>query len=296
MESVVRDLSNVINDLRIKITDLECKVDDQNKIIYNQIDVISKLKIAIEGRSQLPPRPISTQPAQLPKNASNPSLSSCDNVRPPAALQRPVRQARLKSKCTTVAAAAKNATAATQISANGAENCEPTASEMSKTEVTRSEISNTLASTANETTLSPSSCVATKPDLSHEREPDEWQIIRRRVKNKTPRRIVSGSGDNNTEIQAAERMKYIQAWSFRPETTADNVTKHLNNIVKCDKYFIEKRQIKSDNHAAFVIGFPECFYEQICTPSAWPPGVKVSDWFLRRPRRACDGREQGAEH
>ncbi|XP_073954845.1 uncharacterized protein [Choristoneura fumiferana] len=60
--------------------------------------------------------------------------------------------------------------------------------------------------------------------------------------------------------------------------------KHLQKIEESNDYIIEKREIKTDKHAAFVIGFPESMYERLTSPTSWPPGIRFSDWFLARPR------------
>lgn len=110
-----------------------------------------------------------------------------------------------------------------------------------------------------------------------------WQLVGKK-RPLTKRRVLTGSGKNDDELQTAERVMYMQAWSFKPETTVESVRNYINKIAVCDRYFVEKRDIKTDQHAAFVIGFPESLYDTLCTPNSWPQGVKLSDWFRRSPR------------
>ncbi|KOB72730.1 PHD-finger [Operophtera brumata] len=120
----------------------------------------------------------------------------------------------------------------------------------------------------------------------------QWQVVGRNNsrKKKITRPVTVGTGIINKELQAAERMKFIQAWSFRPDTTTSQVLSFLNNIVGSTKYTVEQRNIRSETHAAFVIGMPEGVYEKVTTPAAWPAKVCFADWFPARPRQ-----QRGAE-
>lgn len=110
-------------------------------------------------------------------------------------------------------------------------------------------------------------------------------LIKTAQKIQRRRPIVIGSGDKDDKIKIAERTKYLQAWSFDPETTEESVKSYLARKACVDKVTVQKRTIKSEKHAAFVIGVPESLYDTFNDGNAWPPGVRVSQWFLARARR-----------
>lgn len=90
----------------------------------------------------------------------------------------------------------------------------------------------------------------------------------------------------------------MQAWSFQPDTTSEMVYKFLKKIAPCDHLSVEKRDIRTNTHACFVIGIPESLFNDFQSPSVWPPGVKFTNWFQARPRGHArgDGGAGGAKH
>lgn len=122
----------------------------------------------------------------------------------------------------------------------------------------------------------------------------QWQVVSRTNKKKTPRPVTVGTAISSSDLQAAERFKYIQAWSFRPETTTTQVLSFLNSIVGSTKYSVEKRSIRSETHAAFVIGMPEGVYDAVTRPTAWPAKVCFTDWFPARPRQQRGAQRAGS--
>lgn len=257
VESAVRELHNLVDNLTKKICDLECKVIDQNSIIATQTAAISNLKLTIEGSSQY----LKTNVTPAPAAAAPPTHS---------ALQRPVRQVRLN------AIAEKAAQAAVKQRASIGASTTP--------DVSRP-VQKIKASVATKpaiyTTIDPT--VEILDSTKHDQVSDnDWKKVVHKRSQK--RKIVSGSGKTDDELQTVEQLRYIQAWSFKPETTVQNVVNYINKLEHCTEYFVEKRTIKTDRFSSFVIGFPERLYEKLSSPSSWPPLVKVSDWFLVRPR------------
>ncbi|KAJ2940121.1 hypothetical protein O0L34_g14159 [Tuta absoluta] len=115
----------------------------------------------------------------------------------------------------------------------------------------------------------------------------EWTVHTTKRARKPRKSVIVGSGSINDEIQTVEKLKYIQAWSFKPDTTTGNITKFLHTVAPSSEYFVEKRDIQTKKHACFIIGMPESLYATINSPAVWPQGVKISDWFfLTRPRAA----------
>ncbi|KOB52556.1 Uncharacterized protein OBRU01_25978 [Operophtera brumata] len=277
LETAVRDLQKVVGELVNKIGLLESKIDDQSVIIKKQEQSMISLRIAVEGK----PDPVQVKP-------------SVADVQAPPALQRPVRQARLNAAAKLVsghAAAAKKIAAGLQ--------CAPLRLTTPKTpETSRIETKPTPpqniqgneegskpARTTEPTDASDQGKVDTA--LIHNvagKDPDQWHVVSRQRRKNPQRPITVGIGKENDDLQAVERMKYIQAWSFRPDTTTEKVMDFLNAIKQSD-YTVEKRQIKSERHASFLIGVPESTYDEVTSPTAWPPRVCFVPWFPARPRR-----------
>lgn len=258
-ETAVRDLQKCVADLTKRICDLECKLMEQNAIITTQSESIIKLKLTVEGTSK-------TQLTKLDTQVVANTIQA-----------RPIRQVRLN------AAAAKTAKVS---------------------EKKRTSVNSSLSASQSDITQLPvqqdAQIVATKPTsaetcgnltidkpvekyIKNDDDNDEWKkVVHKRTKKN--RKIVTGIGNQNDDLQPVDRLRYLQAWSLKPETTEENVLKYINTIKICDQYTVQKRTIKTDKHASFVIGFPESLYKTFSSPSSWPPGVKLSDWFLVRPR------------
>ncbi|KOB69448.1 putative tick transposon, partial [Operophtera brumata] len=78
----------------------------------------------------------------------------------------------------------------------------------------------------------------------------DWRFVSTRNQRKQ-RKIIEGAGADNSDLKTVEKLQFIQAWSFRPETTAENISKHLNKIHTSNDYTVQKREIKTTRHAAF---------------------------------------------
>ncbi|KAJ8708770.1 hypothetical protein PYW08_010152 [Mythimna loreyi] len=273
LETCVRDMQKLLSFLAEKVTALECKIDDQSAIIAKQTGLIAELISTSEGK---PPNCVSTS-AQAQQ-----------------AVQRPLRQARLNKISNTATRSSKAAGQGTVVSKslsaskvnNMSNEDAPKTPEPNRVDVNNltnsgSPINNgSVAMKPKVITEAGSNQVVDKPSVNKENE-DQWKIVNRR---RRARRVVTGTGKTDDELLTVERTRYIQAWSFRPETTEQSVLNYLNKIQQCEEYYVEKSDIKSDKHAVFVIGFPESLYERFSSPTAWPPRVKVSDWFRVRPR------------
>ncbi|KAJ2937268.1 hypothetical protein O0L34_g19373 [Tuta absoluta] len=120
----------------------------------------------------------------------------------------------------------------------------------------------------------------------------QWKTVQgQRKQKRKPNRVVTvGEGQEDEVLKTVDKLKYIQTWSFHPNTSEENLKQYINKIHRSDDYVVEKRRINTDRHAAFIIGVPEKLYERFNSPAAWPQGVRFSDWFFRRHRA-----EWGAE-
>ncbi|KAJ2941653.1 hypothetical protein O0L34_g16591 [Tuta absoluta] len=121
---------------------------------------------------------------------------------------------------------------------------------------------------------------------------DSWTEVNNKRKRRPGRTVLHGAGNADVDLQTVEKLRHIQAWSFKPETTTENILTFLNKITQCNDYTVLKRDIGSARHACFVIGMPESLYALINTPSVWPPGVRLSDWFLQRSRAAREQQDR----
>ncbi|KAJ2937448.1 hypothetical protein O0L34_g19356 [Tuta absoluta] len=113
--------------------------------------------------------------------------------------------------------------------------------------------------------------------------PEGWQIQQTRKRKSKPKVMIGTSGDDGT-IKSVERLMFLSAWSFKPDTTEERITAHINSVSKSSDYTVTKRKIKTDRHAAFIIGMPESVYSLINSPTSWPQGIRFSEWFRVRPR------------
>lgn len=273
-EVLVRELYKLISDLADKVVSLEGKISEQNALIANHIGATNLQKTQVEG-----------------KQASSTRTPSAASAQAQPALQRPIRQARLTASANI--AAGSSAAAAKKLSTGKDKVRQSTSGSVSpKCDRAKKDVPKSTATTDDATI--PSSRATMTPvstmDNVDANDQGEWLEVSRKRRPTKQRRILTGSGTTFDDgLQPAERLKFIQAWSFRPETTAENVRKHINNIAVCEKYVVEKRDIKTSLHAAFVIGFPETLYDRLCTPNAWPPGIKISDWFRLAPRHSERG-------
>lgn len=287
LDIAVRELQKAVTTLSDKVTSLESKISDQMTIISTQTQVINHLKSAVEGRHE------------TKQQLSGPT-TPCD--KPPAAeiaLQRPVRQARLRA--TAALTTTSNYAGATKKPASIAEKpqASPTNEQPTTPEVTRQEPKAT-SNVSNVTVLTSAYCRATKLATStipngRKNEPaalgsqSEWKTVSHK---RTPKRrtVIAGIGKIDAELQTVEKLKYIQVWSFRPETTTKDILKYLNKIIPNDEYEVEKRQIQCDRFSSFVIGMPESLHERVSAPTSWPQGVRISEWFLTKPRQQWRGK------
>lgn len=139
----------------------------------------------------------------------------------------------------------------------------------------------------NDTPKSPTvdvcSLSISEPAKKDDEEDGKWQKPRQKKKKPKPE-VMIGMGDKDNNLQSADRFTYIQAWNFQPDTTTDQILSFLNKVHKSNAYSVEKRELKTNRHAAFVIGFPESASERLKSPTSWPHGIRFSDWFRVRPR------------
>lgn len=273
LESTILNLVKVVTNLGDKVSSMDSRIVEQNSIIQKQAKEISLLRSEIAGTSTKVP---STRKSSDPTNGAS--------AAPPASeTKRPIRQTR-----TNAAKTAAVKTKHTTSTAEAAKTPEVSRSSYNPTQTTSNVKPNDGESPLQgEVPLSATQCgLSAKPDKDN----SEWQVMKRKRHAYKQRPIFTGSGKCNNALQTVEQLKYMQAWSFKPDTTEQSIMTHINKIEKCEEYFVEKRNIQTNRHAAFVIGVPLSLYEQIYSPTVWPPGVRLSEWTYFR----VSPRERGA--
>lgn len=269
-EPTLSDVLKVITELALKVTAIEALLVNHSAISVTQADaIITTIKEAIAGKSLV----LTPQANDAGNPRETATSHSAQNV-------RPLRQARMRQANDADEAANRKKPKAADKTKIGGRVC-------------RTETANTPAS---DTSLPPPAAATAKPratkptgsssikTLDTDSE-GQWQVVassrgRRSHNKKQTKAVTVGSGTEDVGFQVAEITKYIQAWQFKAVTTVDQIKNHLNKIVAAD-YFVEKRQLKTDRHASFIIGMPESIYSRIATPTVWPQGIRYVDWFFQ---------------
>lgn len=280
LQAVVCELQKSLETLVNKVSELESRIGEQNNVITKQSQLISQLIPPLTDVTTTP-----TTRKSIPKAVAPVQK----------ALQRPIRQVRLNTalpKSSEKTAAKKGysaALASVPIAIATPKTAEPNrpTDDCEPTEVGATKDAGLGRATLGEVSLTPSNTKSTetqKDPKATDKNDGEWQQVHSK-RNKKCRAVFVGTGNRDNELQTVQRMKYIQAWQFKPETTESMVTNFLNRISKSDEYLVQKRDIGPSRHASFVIGMPELLFDAFESPSVWPQGVRFSDWFLARPRR-----------
>lgn len=270
LESIIRDLQKTILGLGKKIDSLEEKIEEQSKII-----------------STLP-----TPNKQCEKCSSSApdQVTAAVTKQPAAALQRSERAER-RNRLT---ALEKTSSATPRKSSATSDELETPTQDVNKIPENVNLPTKITTIPLNSGTKSPAKEMKAKsvPNAAKESQPrtiiqqnqrkSEWEVVGPKRRKKQPV-VVVGTGNSDHELRAVERIRYIQAWYFEPNTTTEKIELFLNKIVKAN-FTVERRKIRTDRHAAFMISMPCSVYEQVTTPDVWPPGVRFAEWFPGRPR------------
>ncbi|KAG7297631.1 hypothetical protein JYU34_018343 [Plutella xylostella] len=286
VESVIRELQKTLESLVIKVSALELKIGEQSAIIASQSSLISRIG---------PPSPaVATPTRETTTPKVTPQPAPARNAQ--AALQRPVRQARLAA----TAAISGGKSAATTV---GVKQVQPRASlgerSAAATAAAVAEVRTSNGRTSSAVATKGESVPLSKIENTHgDSKESEWTIV---GKSKRPRNarshntVIEGVGKQNYGIKTVKKLKYIQAWMFAPTTTTDLIIDFLKKVIPSltthEEFHVEKRVINTDRHSSFIIGIREDKFDELKTPTLWPPGVKYSDWFLARPRHQRGHRE-----
>ncbi|KAG7303095.1 hypothetical protein JYU34_013124 [Plutella xylostella] len=269
VESVIRELQKTLESLVIKVSALELKIGEQSAIIASQSSLISRIS---------PPSPaVATPTRETTTPKVTPQPAPARNAQ--AALQRPVRQARLAA----TAAISGGKSAATTV---GVKQVQPRAS-LGERSAAAAAVAEARTSSAVATKGESVPLITTIEHTHGDSKESEWTIV---GKSKRPRNarshniVIEGVGKQTYGIKTVKKLKYIQAWMFAPTTTTDLIIDFLKKVIPSltthEEFHVEKRVIDTDRHSSFIIGIREDKFDELKTPTLWPPGVKYSDWFL----------------
>lgn len=260
LENLIRDLQKTVTNLCDKVNNLECKINEQNTLIESQSIVISQLKCY--------PQLTNIMESELPEASEEPEK----------ALQRPMRQARLKNMRTESAPAKRNIAAR--------ETTKQVVSESAVGGATKATIPQDALTNQHDLII-PSSDIPDSDHKSEESNPpsrNNWQVVNRLRTRK--RQIVRGSGSVDGDLQTVERVKKIHACFFKPDTTEEVLKRYMKKRNPHEEYGVEKMKLKHNYYASFIITVPKSKFEYFMRPDNWPPSTEVSEWFRRSAGRA----------
>lgn len=286
-KGIPEDLTKALLTLTEKVTDQAVLIEAQNeklreqqRLLEGNMRVVEELKITLSSlRALMCEQP--TCAVGTSKTDSSRSVSSESSTTVSAPVQAPARERK-------PVPAHEPAVQGTSTRARRA------AVRASKTATILSTSKNKTDTSLNSGTATHLSAVSVGPHKPHPANPtntdastksdNEWKEVSYTKRKPKRPSVVAGTGSIVEGLQTVEKLKFIQAWSFHPDTSEEQVRKHINNIEKSKDYLVEKRQIKTDRHASFIIGMPESLHSRLSSASSWPHGVRFADWFRFRPR------------
>lgn len=268
VESAVRELQQIVTNLVSEVKTLKCTITEQAQLINKLTTPIEKAATRKSLVANIPSAAKSAMTATAPVQRSVRTA----RVQASLAIANLANPARKRSNaCASTATTPKSDTL---LSACGTGQMTGTKeiTESVSTAATITMNSDLIRTTSSDNTLDESKC------------DDFQQVVNKRRRRKQLASVIVGTATpTSNDLQAAERRRHIQAWSFKPDTTREIILCFLNKITTSD-YTVEKRDIKSNRHASFIIGMPENIFATVTSPTAWPAGIRFTEWFLYRPR------------
>lgn len=264
LESLIHDLQKTIITLSQKVNSLEVKVDEQNVLITTQIEVISKLK-CYANTSGVVQSPRVAEPASTEFKA----------------LQRPVRQVRLKPSLGAAASKRRNVAVCANVGDSTTIGATPTAKRQSDLDL--------HVDPACVTT--PQSNVGREEhviQVNNNDDEDDWQKVtkRSRQKNNRQKAVIRGSGIFDSELQTVERVRKIHVCFFKPDTSEEALKTYMVKKSPYDGYVVNKLKLKHNHYASFVITVPHSKFDFFMSADNWPERTEISEWFRRGNGRA----------
>ncbi|CAH2208421.1 jg790 [Pararge aegeria aegeria] len=263
LESLIRELQKTVVCLSQKVDSLETKVSEQNALITSQLKVITQLKCYTKTLPNI--------------------VQSSPDVSGNKALQRPVRQARLKTRVEETAVTRSNATAGSTRRTSIVESyasvaIQPAGSQTKPTPASSAHHPNQI-STASSTEVKKVEDLETVID-------GDWQKVSKPSRKNRQRAVIRGSGAFDCDLQTVERVKKIHACYFKPDTSEEALKSYMEKKNPCNGYEVKKLTLKHNYYASFMIIVPNSKIEYFMSAANWPARTEVSEWFRRGAGRA----------
>lgn len=257
LETLIRELQKSVVTLTNKVCVIESKIDEK---------LTSKVTPKVVDLSKATPTTLNVQ--------ATPTADA-------AAAARPVRQARAKAYSAITAGNTRTQTV--KKFSDAAKTPEVSRPTPTVPDTFIPSVSKVAAPKAATTPSLQSTPTTSKIENDDDYDNSWKKVIHKRKKN--PRMsVMVGTGMLDAGLQTVEKIRHMQAWSFKPETTEEALMTYLKKIEKCEEYTVEKRNILTKKHACFVIGMPDSIYGKFQSPSVWPQHVRFTDWFPAPPR------------
>lgn len=278
-ENAIQSLIKTVADLQCKVSSLEAVILDQNNTIRKLINVCEK-SCATENQV---------------------NIDKDEGMQPPTQRQLPVRKDNDRTKSATIASARSTYQASKQ------------SERVAAAELGRAKTATTPAAT----TLDAHKAVSeNSTHTTHTQHPD-WINVKPRRQRRTVEATTSVVGDelqqelnangkntnilnkksgkitpinkgNNTSsvlrLKAVERKRYLHVWRLVSNTTENDVTDYVREILDKDSYVrVDKINPKIErDYSSFRICVSERDFEKLCNPKVWPMDAEYSEWVFFR--------------
>lgn len=113
-------------------------------------------------------------------------------------------------------------------------------------------------------------------------EENDWKVVKNRKSARFSSDVKRGQNTNTITIKATERKKHLHIWRLHPETSAEALSKYVENICGTD-VVVEKINHKTKrDYASFRVTVPESVYKKLCQPEVWPVNTEFTEWIWFR--------------
>ena len=140
---------------------------------------------------------------------------------------------------------------------------------------------NLMKSIINLPNKEPSKVTKVKSTEDIDNKPKEEEVFTEIRYNKNKRRhLVVGKGDAQTTIplRAVEKKAFLFATRFDPNTTAEDIKKHVSSVCESE---VVKLDLKSKNSTAsfkIMISFPN--KDKVLNENFWPKGIVLNRYYF----------------
>lgn len=101
----------------------------------------------------------------------------------------------------------------------------------------------------------------------------EWIQVAKKRHNKSPKDVIRGSATSGlTQLEAAERVRYMHLYYVKIGTTEEQVLDHLKSIVNSEEYTVESLKARG-NYSSFKLGVPSRLENCVMSSEHWPENI-----------------------